>query len=250
MSTPQTRSKIGVKQRSTRKSTSGETVPVPAFAAGADRPAFRPIKEEPIDFTDLSDLTIDSDDDIDITFGDHQPVFVAPSKSRSAAPSTTDDTARKLDAEFSAAGSSDKSTPANTAPANAGKAPASAPASPAPKTSPPTKQPLGSAAPVKPGRNVKGEKHESEPAVNHTYDSLPEDVMTEDVETSLLSIEQVANRLALFEPINLLEDFTMSITARHNAVDEHLELTKQLATMKQQKTTKGPQRQAHEKELK
>eukprot|EP01050_Picozoa_sp_SAG11_P002180 SAG11_NODE_106_length_16423_cov_51.220840_11_plen_178_part_00 len=89
MSTPQTRSKIGVKQRSTRKSTPGETVPVPAFAAGADRPAFRPIKEEPIDFTDLSDLTIDSDDDIDITFGDHQLVLVAPSKSRSAAPSTT-----------------------------------------------------------------------------------------------------------------------------------------------------------------
>ena len=29
-----------------------------------------------------------------------------------------------------------------------------------------------------------------------------------------------------------------------------LDLTKQLATMKQQKTTKGPQRQAHEKEVK
>eukprot|EP01050_Picozoa_sp_SAG11_P006695 SAG11_NODE_530_length_8718_cov_12.724910_1_plen_253_part_00 len=74
---PQTRSKIAEKQRSTRQSTSDETVHVPAFAAGADRPTLRPIKEEPIDFTDLSDLTIDSDDDMEITFGDHQPVLVA-----------------------------------------------------------------------------------------------------------------------------------------------------------------------------
>eukprot|EP01050_Picozoa_sp_SAG11_P038248 SAG11_NODE_15514_length_575_cov_2.397059_1_plen_64_part_01 len=43
VSTPQTRSKIAEKQRSTRQSTSGETFHVPAFAVGADRPAFRPI---------------------------------------------------------------------------------------------------------------------------------------------------------------------------------------------------------------
>eukprot|EP01050_Picozoa_sp_SAG11_P010587 SAG11_NODE_1068_length_5979_cov_9.282653_7_plen_368_part_00 len=261
MSTPQTRSKNHEKQRSTRQSTSGETVPVPAFAVGADRPAFRPIKEEPIDFTDLSDLTIDTDDDMEITFGDH-PVLVAPSTTRSSTASpmdvTNDGTVRKLQDEFNAA-SAKKSTPTNQGTATAAKAPASAPAGPAPTTkSPPpaaTKHPaLGSAAPVKPGRIINGEKHEnpshSAPAVNHSYDSLPDDVLVEDVEASLLSIEQVTARLALFEPINLLEDLTMSNTARHNAVDEHLELTKQLATMKQQKTTKGPQRQAHEKELK
>eukprot|EP01050_Picozoa_sp_SAG11_P017179 SAG11_NODE_2445_length_3351_cov_4.245695_1_plen_151_part_00 len=132
---PQTRSKIADKKRSTRQSTSGETVSVLAFAAGADRPAFKPIKEEPVDFTYLSDLTLDSEDDMDIHFGDH-PFLVAPSTTRSSTASPmdvteNDGTARKLQDEFNAA-SAKKSTPTSQGTAAAAKVPASAPAGPAP----------------------------------------------------------------------------------------------------------------------
>eukprot|EP01050_Picozoa_sp_SAG11_P057832 SAG11_NODE_36637_length_260_cov_1.291925_1_plen_71_part_10 len=53
----------------------------------AERPAFKPIKQEPADFSDLADLTIDSEDDMEnlITFGDHHPVLVAPSTRSSTA---------------------------------------------------------------------------------------------------------------------------------------------------------------------
>eukprot|EP01050_Picozoa_sp_SAG11_P041350 SAG11_NODE_18485_length_489_cov_6.076923_1_plen_105_part_10 len=96
---PQTRSKLAEQKRSTRTSASGETFPVPAFAASAERPAFKPIKQEPVDYSDMADLTIDSDDDMDIHFGDH-PVLVAPSTTRSSTASpmdvTNDGTVRKL----------------------------------------------------------------------------------------------------------------------------------------------------------
>eukprot|EP01050_Picozoa_sp_SAG11_P001656 SAG11_NODE_75_length_18024_cov_5.885356_3_plen_174_part_00 len=115
----------------------------------------------------------------------------------------------------------------------------------------------GSAAPIKPGRILTEETEAAlpdsapkAPAINHAYDQMPDDVLMEDIDTTLLSLDQVVKRLELFQPIDLLQDFTMAVTAKNNAIDEHMELTKQLQALKQKKVQKGPQRQAHEKEIK
>eukprot|EP01050_Picozoa_sp_SAG11_P001722 SAG11_NODE_78_length_17939_cov_10.236883_15_plen_172_part_00 len=55
---PQTPAKMAQQKRSTRTSASGETFPVPAFATSAERPAFKPIKQEPTDFTDLAGTSL------------------------------------------------------------------------------------------------------------------------------------------------------------------------------------------------